>query len=303
MLVVEGVGFIRERSQETFKQVKINLPFIDAIKQIPAYAKFLKDLCTKKRKLKATLPKKIDLTKHVSVFLSSSLLPKFKDPEAPLILVMVGNISIKKALLDLGASTNILPASLVDKYDLGTLRKTDTIISLADRSTKIPRGILEDDIVKVDDFYYLVDFFVMDVESPYKDVDVIDEEVQKHAPCMLKDDPLDLYLTCENEDILDVVEVQEIQECLVSYLDHQRPPWSYKVEPLPTNFDTATKPTNVVADHLPRIIPPSFNPSNVIKESFLDESLFKVSKLSWYANIVNYLVVKKLPDYWSKQQR
>nr|GFC09179.1 hypothetical protein [Tanacetum cinerariifolium] len=60
-----------------------------------------------------------------------------EDLEAPLISVMVGNITIKKALLDLGASINILPACLVDKYDLGTLRKTDTIISLADRSTKI----------------------------------------------------------------------------------------------------------------------------------------------------------------------
>ncbi|GJR93319.1 putative nucleotidyltransferase, ribonuclease H [Tanacetum coccineum] len=208
-------------------------------------------------------------------FLSSSLLPKFKDPGAPLISVVVGNIAIKKALLDLGASINILPASLVDKYDLGTLRKTDTIISLADRSTKIPRGILEDVIVKVDDFYYPVDFFVMDTESPYKDVqptiilgrpligsirrlglivycapsgywcsvDVIDEEVQKHTPRTLKDDPLDFYLTGENEEILNVAEVQEIQECLVSSLDHQRPPWSYKVEPLPANFDTATKPS------------------------------------------------------------
>nr|GEW74295.1 reverse transcriptase domain-containing protein [Tanacetum cinerariifolium] len=155
---------------ETFKQVKINLPLIDAIKQNPAYAMFLKDLCTQKRKLKTTLPKKIDLTKHVSTVLSSSLPPKFKDPGAPLISVVVGNITIKKALLDLGASINIFPASLVDKYDLRTLRKTDTIISLADRSTKIPRGVLEDVIVKFDDFYYPVDFFVMDTESPYKDV-------------------------------------------------------------------------------------------------------------------------------------
>nr|GEX01822.1 hypothetical protein [Tanacetum cinerariifolium] len=144
---------------------------------------FKQDLCTQKRKLKATLPKKIDLTEHVRAVLSSSLPPKFKDPEAPLISVVVGNITIKKALLDLDASINIIPASLVDKYDLGTLRKTDTIISLAgtlhktdtiiflaDRSTKIPRGILEDVIVKVDDFYYPVDFFVMDPESPYKDV-------------------------------------------------------------------------------------------------------------------------------------
>nr|GFB24101.1 hypothetical protein [Tanacetum cinerariifolium] len=70
----------------------------------------------------------------------------------------------------LSSNINILPASVVDKYDLGTLRKTDTIISLAGRSTKIPRGILEDVIMKVDDFYYPVDFFVMDIESPYKDV-------------------------------------------------------------------------------------------------------------------------------------
>nr|GEW74578.1 hypothetical protein [Tanacetum cinerariifolium] len=155
---------------ETFKQVNINLPLIDAIKKILAYAKFLKDFCTQKRKPKATSPKKIDLTEHVSTVLSSSLPPKFKDHRAPLISVVVGNITIKKVLLDLDASINILPASLVDKYDLGTLRKTDTIISLADRSTKIPRGTLEDVIVKLDDFYYPVDFFVMDTESPYKGV-------------------------------------------------------------------------------------------------------------------------------------
>ena len=36
---------------ELFKQVKVNIPLFDAIKQIPSYAKFLKDLCTVKRKL------------------------------------------------------------------------------------------------------------------------------------------------------------------------------------------------------------------------------------------------------------
>lgn len=35
----------------TIAQVKINIPLPDAIKQIPAYAKFLKDLCTVKRKM------------------------------------------------------------------------------------------------------------------------------------------------------------------------------------------------------------------------------------------------------------
>ncbi|GJU88234.1 retrovirus-related pol polyprotein from transposon 17.6 [Tanacetum coccineum] len=58
---------------------------------------------------------------------------------------------------------------------------------------------------------------------------------------MLTDDPLELYLTGKNEEILDVAKVQEIQECLVSSLDHQRPLWSYKVEPLPANFNTTTR--------------------------------------------------------------
>ncbi|KAI5649973.1 hypothetical protein M9H77_35978 [Catharanthus roseus] len=47
---------------ETFKEVKINLPFLDAIKQVPAYAKFLKDMCTFKRKSKSNVSKKIFLT-------------------------------------------------------------------------------------------------------------------------------------------------------------------------------------------------------------------------------------------------
>ena len=37
---------------KTFRRVEVNIPLLDAIKQIPKYAKFLKDLCTHKRKLK-----------------------------------------------------------------------------------------------------------------------------------------------------------------------------------------------------------------------------------------------------------
>nr|GEW86999.1 hypothetical protein [Tanacetum cinerariifolium] len=219
-----------------------------------------------------TFKQKIDLTEHVSAVLSSSLPPMFKDPRAPLISVVVGNIAIKKALLDLGSSINILPASLVDKYDLGTLRKTDTIISLTDRSTKIPRGVLEDVIVKVNDFYYPVDFLVMDTESPYKDVQptfilgrpflaTIDARINCRTGAMdIAFGNKKLRLNVSNsvnsptmnecyqvdvidEEILDITEVQEIQECLVSSLDHQRPPWSYKVEPLLANFETAIKPS------------------------------------------------------------
>ncbi|XP_071708729.1 uncharacterized protein [Rutidosis leptorrhynchoides] len=154
---------------ETFKQVKINLPLLDAIRQVSSYAKFLKDLCTQKRKQRATLPKKVELTEHLSAVVSGSLPPKFKDPGTPLIVVTVENMNVKKVLLDLGASINILPFCLVDLFELGLIKRTDIIIQLADQSIKTPREILEDVIVKVEDFYYPVDFVVMDIEPRNRD--------------------------------------------------------------------------------------------------------------------------------------
>jgi hypothetical protein len=52
---------------EVFKQVQINIPFLDAIQQIPLYAKFLKDLIIVKRK--TNVPKKAFMTEQVSAIL------------------------------------------------------------------------------------------------------------------------------------------------------------------------------------------------------------------------------------------
>ena len=69
-----------------------------------------------------------------------------------------------KALLDLGASVNVLPYSVYKQLGLGELKPTTITLSLADKSVKIPKGIVEDVLVKVDKFYYPVDFFVLDIE-------------------------------------------------------------------------------------------------------------------------------------------
>jgi hypothetical protein len=75
---------------EVFQLVKINLPLLDAIKQVPTYANFLKDLCTQKRWTKAHTPKKVLLTEQVSSILQHDLPPKFKDPGAPTISCIIG---------------------------------------------------------------------------------------------------------------------------------------------------------------------------------------------------------------------
>ena len=88
--------------------------------------------------------------------------PKFKDPGAPTILSIIGNTEIERALLDLGVGVNLLSYSVYQQLGLGELKPTSTILQLADRSIKKPQGIVEDVIIKVDKFYYPVDFIVLD---------------------------------------------------------------------------------------------------------------------------------------------
>ena len=66
--------------------------------------------------------------------------------------------------MDLGASVNLLPYSVYKLLGLGGLKPTNITLSLADRSVKIPKGIVEDVLVKVDKFYYPVDFVVLDTK-------------------------------------------------------------------------------------------------------------------------------------------
>jgi len=89
---------------ETFKQVRISIPLLDAIKHVPFYAKFLKDMCTVKRKL--NVKKKAFLAEQVSVILQNNNALKYKDPGCPIISCFIGEHKIKNALLDLGANVN-----------------------------------------------------------------------------------------------------------------------------------------------------------------------------------------------------
>jgi hypothetical protein len=147
---------------QVFKHVQINIPFLDAIQQVPSYAKFLKDLVTVKRK--TNVPKKAFLTEQVSSLLQYKMLVKYKDPRCPTIACQIGDNQAKKALLDLGASVNLLPYSVYIQLGLGKLKSTSITLQLADRFLKKLRGIIEGVLIKVDKFYYLVDFIVLDTE-------------------------------------------------------------------------------------------------------------------------------------------
>ncbi|KAI3725182.1 hypothetical protein L1987_64960 [Smallanthus sonchifolius] len=121
------------------------------------------ELCTQKRQQK--VPKQVNLTERVSAVLKRDLPPKLQDPGTPLINIQVGNFQMSKALLDFGAGVSILPGGLYDQYDFGPLKQVETTVVLADLSHKLPQGIVRDVIAKVEEFYYPVDFLVLDYSS------------------------------------------------------------------------------------------------------------------------------------------
>ena len=144
------------------RQVKVNIPLLDIIKQVPTYAKFLKDLRTVKRGL--NIDKKVFLTEQVSAIIQCKTPIKYKDLGCPTISVNIARTCVEKALLDLGASVNLLPYLVYKQLGLEELKPTTITLSLADRSVKIPKGTVEDVLVQVDKFYYLVDVVVLDTE-------------------------------------------------------------------------------------------------------------------------------------------
>ena len=95
---------------ETVRKVQVNIPLLDAIRQVPKYAKFLKDLCTKKRKMKGN--EVLSVGESCSTILQRKIPPKFKDPGSFIIPCSIGKTRFCKAMLDLGSSINVMPSSM-----------------------------------------------------------------------------------------------------------------------------------------------------------------------------------------------
>ncbi|XP_076958661.1 uncharacterized protein LOC143634472 [Bidens hawaiensis] len=138
---------------ELFKQLHINLPFIDALKEMPKYAKFLKEVLSNKKKLEE--PSCVTLNEECSAVLQNKLPKKMADPGSFTIPCLIGSLSVSNALVDLGASINLMPYSVFAKLDLDEPKPTRMTIQLADRSVKCPRGIVESMLVKIDKFVFL----------------------------------------------------------------------------------------------------------------------------------------------------
>ncbi|XP_019261428.1 PREDICTED: uncharacterized protein LOC109239332 [Nicotiana attenuata] len=150
---------------EVLKHLLVNIPFTEVLSQMPAYAKFLKKILFKKRKVKETSV--VKLTKHCSAILQNKLPPKCGDTGSFTISCSLGSTKFEKSLCDSGASINLMPLSILRKLkrEIREIRSIPMSLQLADQITIIREGIVEDVLVRMEHFVFLVDFIVVNMEE------------------------------------------------------------------------------------------------------------------------------------------
>ncbi|RDX68463.1 Retrovirus-related Pol polyprotein from transposon 17.6, partial [Mucuna pruriens] len=77
----------------------------------------------------------------------------------------IGECTFSDAMLDLGVSINVMPASIYKALNFGDLEPIGMTIQLANRSIVQPLGVLEDVLVQVNQLIFLGDFYVLDMED------------------------------------------------------------------------------------------------------------------------------------------
>ncbi|XP_052625653.1 uncharacterized protein LOC128132758 [Lactuca sativa] len=147
---------------EILSQLHINIPFVEALKQMPTYAKFMKEVLTRKRVWREF--ETVAMTKSFTSIIKNRLPVKKDDPGSFILPVKIGKFD-KIGLCDLGASINLMPLSIFQKLGLGEARPTTVSLQLPDRSMVYPEGKIEDIIIKVDNLFIPADFIILDYEA------------------------------------------------------------------------------------------------------------------------------------------
>ncbi|XP_070037265.1 uncharacterized protein [Nicotiana tomentosiformis] len=230
---------------DILSQVRVNLPLVEILQEVPKYARYLRDIVANKRI--HTEFETIALTEECSARVQSKLPPKLKDPGSFTIPLSLGNQEVGRALYDLGASIYLMPSSLFKKLGLGVLRPTTIALQLADRSLVMLEGIIDDVLVRVGKFILPANFIVLDYEAdeevpiilgrPFLATGGAIIEVREGTLNMRVDDEKVIFnvymepkLPKNYEDLcmITVVELKEIEQS--SYVNCSDPDWTTELE-------------------------------------------------------------------------
>ncbi|XP_069154374.1 uncharacterized protein [Solanum lycopersicum] len=136
----------------------------EVLEQMRGYAKFMKDMVTKKR---STSFEDDDRMQHCSAIATRSLVQKKQDTCAFTITCTIGWLHFAKTLCDIGEIINLMTLSTY-KNCLGDPNPTAIQLLMTARTVKRPIGILHDVLVKVETLNFLGNFVILDCEVDFE---------------------------------------------------------------------------------------------------------------------------------------
>ncbi|RDY02994.1 hypothetical protein CR513_13473, partial [Mucuna pruriens] len=156
-----------EELLKMFRKVEINIPLLDAIKHIPSMQNSLRSCAYTRGKIKGGVELGgivLVLTKNNNIIIRAqqALPKKCQDPEIFFVPCTIADCTFVDAVLEIGASINVMPASIYKSLNFRDLEPIGMTIQLANRSVV---GIIEDVLVQVNELIFPTDFYVLDMED------------------------------------------------------------------------------------------------------------------------------------------
>ena len=90
---------------------------------------------------------------------------KKRDPGTPMIMIEIGEMTFTRSVLDVGASINVLPKAVFDLHHVGELQPFFVELYLADGLVRKPHGVVEDVIIRIEDYFFSIDFLFVDMKN------------------------------------------------------------------------------------------------------------------------------------------
>ncbi|XP_070005214.1 uncharacterized protein [Nicotiana sylvestris] len=158
-----------KKFMEMLRQIQLNIPLMDALREMPGYAKMMKNIMSRKFDFQDVSI--VTLTQTYNAVVTRPMAQKMSNPGSFTIPCTIGSYAFAKELCDLGASINLMPLAVYTKLGIGRARPTSMLLQLADRTAKRPTGIFDDVLVQVGKFVFPVDFVILychvDEEIPF----------------------------------------------------------------------------------------------------------------------------------------
>ncbi|XP_057758970.1 uncharacterized protein LOC130979524 [Arachis stenosperma] len=141
------------------------------------------------------------LTEECSAVIQKGLPPKLKDLGSFFLPCTIGNITIDKALCDLGASINLMPYSMMRKLCIEEVKLTQMSLELMDKSLVFSKGVIENLLVKVDKFIFPADFIILDLGEEESDSIILEKSFLATARAIIDVEQGELTLRVHDESI------------------------------------------------------------------------------------------------------